>query len=237
MNDAALDTTVQTVSGAVAKLESAVDPSARQAEFDHAMAPFTAEDGPWRFAPAEERRRAAEGIRAEMARRAGLALFEVAKIVAETEPVVEALVQESQEPPDPLASYALWRGRQGQSADEQIGILQLDELYRRRFRSEYAGTKPMIVLADYRRALTDPYAPENAARLRFIERTHALGFDWAPNADDANVAAVSQLGKLIADTRAARVPEKVRGARAAVQAAKRAADAARQLHRVEAIRP
>lgn len=236
MADVFLDAT-EALTTYVSALDTAVDPDLRNAEAAEKMRPFTAPDGPWRYAPQSERQKVLDTIAAEQQRRAGHALFQTEAAIRALEPQIADAIRQTQLPPSPEAAWTQRAGRMGLTAAELLQLGTLDELRRARFDRELARAQPATVLEAYERALADATDQEHASLIRVVEARFAAGWTGLKPDGDRQLAHAVRLGARINEAREARIPEAAQAARAALDRARARAQFARDLHKIAPQRP
>jgi hypothetical protein len=224
-----------TVTAAADVFQTAADPERRQRELTELMAPY-GETGPWRFAPAAERQRASDAVRAEQDQRAGVALHGLSTTIDELEANVVAAIEAAAAAPDAEQAWTQRTKQQGITADQLLQLGVLDELRQARFEREFAAAAPTVMLARYQRALLDGSEQANASAIRWIEARHAT-WSWPASLTDTEQAAVTTLQKAVAKAREARVPATAKAAREALQRAKKLRQRAKDIDKIAPRRP
>jgi hypothetical protein len=163
----------------------------------------------WQYAPDADKRKAFEAILVDVERRIAVklgGLEDTIAMFADSIPPVELAAAEP-----PSAEDCFRREHTVATIDKtaavQIGIL--DELRTARLVPELAALPIPAVLARYEAALRTPFASEAASVVRLIERLvaeHRLATPADRAAAIEAAHALTKLGKLIAETRDARVP-------------------------------
>ena len=223
---------VASVTETVSGLDAAVDVDRRAADIATKMADFQP-GRQWAYAPQSEREKVHGQIIAEQEAAAGKELWRLEKTLRAVEPVLRDAIAQSEEPPDPLTALDQWARKEGHSRDFQLQTFALAELYRARFDRELATAQPSTVYAEYTRAiLGDPYTPESNALIRFVEQRHRAGWSGAAPASDGEAEAAARLSKFIAGARESRRPAKAVEALALLEAAKKKALYARDIHKI-----
>jgi hypothetical protein len=204
------------------------DENARAAELEEALKPF-GPDGPWKYAPADERTRVARAVQAGQDQLAGEALFELEHAGRKLEVELDAIVAARQEPPNPEEAAQAVVKMKGLSLQDISMLSVLDELRRQRFEREFGPAMPDAVVRRYQKALEDPFAQENASLIRWVETQHGTKWTGVDPAGDLDQAMAAQkLQTTIKAARQARVPEDVTQALAAVKRAYSRAEAAKR---------
>jgi hypothetical protein len=220
----------------IGELTGSIDDDKRQGEIDQALAPFGPE-GPWKYAPVEERERVRRQIEAEYAQRAGEALFAVEHTARHQEREVESLEAVAMEAPDAEAAWTLRAKTTGVSTTESLQLQILDELRLARLGRELTNAKPSLVRAAYQAALTDATWQPNSTLIRFVEQRHRG--EWrgvAVDGEATEAMAVHGLMQDIAAARQSRIPPALKERRARIQQAYQLANIAKA-RRVRSSRP
>ncbi len=204
------------------------------------MDPFTSETGRWRFAPAEERAKAAAAVRSEQDARAGEALYRLSTTIDEAEATVTAAIDEAAAAPSAEAAWQAANSQIGLTKPEMLSLAILDELTGQRIDRQLAGARPSQVLAQWTQAQKQPHRQDNAAVIREIERRTTTGrWDWPADAagDNTELTSTRALQKAVSDARDARIPASAKAAREAVQKARALKQRAADVYQLSPRRP
>jgi hypothetical protein len=149
-------------------------------------------------------------------------------------PLMEAIAA-AQEAPGPLQAFHRWTQTEGASRQEQFAVWQLAELQRARIDRELSAASPSQVLETYQRALQDPHSPENNVALAFIETRYRDGWQGLQPASEAEILRAVKLTETIEAARLQRVPEPATRALDTLKAARKAAQYARDVHKLSPV--
>lgn len=157
-------------------------------------------------------------------------------------PTLQQYARECSEAPSAAEAYEAVVSDRG-SADRPLMLALLEQVTRTGIRAELARMGPGAALELYRRAIagTDVGPDAVVRRAVLVQEIERRGDDWParpiePSALPAEHAAARELARLIADTRAARVPREVQEALTAAEQAQQYAARMRQVHKLQ-VRP
>jgi len=196
--------------------------------------------------PAAEKARITSEIEAEHEQRwkstteRGLGLVDYA--LAEEVPTLEAHLHECEQPASAAEEYERAVPGAG-SPDRPLQLALLEQITRNGLRRELSQLPPSAALALYRGAISgNGVTPDAVVRHAvLIQEIERRGDDWAYDVqgDRAAVehAASRQLARLIAETRASRVPKELRAALDRAREARKFADRLRQIHKLRPVSP
>jgi len=219
-------------------MEVTTHPDTLQDRLTKALAPF-GPDGPWKYAPDEERHKVTSAETEAYRQEAGEAVFAVEHSATEGSQWLEGIEAEQQEPLSPVAAWQ--RERRTSATLPPLEVIGLDgnaEQKLARFDRRLGRAMPSVVLAEYTKALRRPLEQDNVTMIRWVEELHGAGWsgrDIEGNVDEA--MAVQALKTEIQQARLARITQDVRDARALITKALAAAEHVKATRRVRTQRP
>jgi hypothetical protein len=159
---------------------------------------------------------------------------------AEEVPALEAYARECSQPPTAAEAYEAAVSDRG-SADRPLMLALLEQITRNGIRRELSGIGPAAALDFYRGAIngngvTPDAVVRRAVLIQEIERRSTWEYDPKGEHAAAEHAASLELQRLVAATKASRVPVEVREALAQASEARRYASRMRQIHKLQ-VRP
>jgi hypothetical protein len=222
----------------IAAFQETIDPARLAAEEAEKMAPFERE---WKHAPASEKRRSQQQIRAEQLARQRATLFPVGRFWRDVEPILEAAVEQAKRAPSALEATQNRAGTKGLPLEVELLTDLFDETLTARLLPTLKSEKPTRWLERYNRAVLDPSQRRCGTELRLIE-TLMAGPAWAgppvnPRDEPTEAAAIQKLQRRIAEVQDSRIGPELRAAVNAVKHAKHVERQAEQLHGIVAQNP
>lgn len=220
----------QQLEAAITALETEIDPTLREEERARVMHDFEAPDGKWKYAPKDEKQRAAKALREDQDHRAGERLYDVGRMVIDIEPLLKQAVESAKEPPSPLESFTRSNNTNGKYTLEQELLVDIrEELQQQTLDHQYGSALPSVVLAAYKSAVE----LGDDATIRYTEKRHGRG--WAgrdlQGADQITQATAAQsLGRYIRQQRDSRIHPEYKAALEAFARARKAMQKAADLH-------
>jgi hypothetical protein len=211
--------------GAQTDLAASLDPAARQAERDEAMAPF-AEGGPFFTAPKSAFEAGERRVKAKQDERSGQALYALESNLMQRASEIAAAIQQAEAAPDP-AEVAT----RNHYDPMQSGIFT--ELRRSRREPFLRACSHTARLRTYQ---DNPATVEALVDNQIIEELMEAG-EIQPTTDVRELAAASELRRRIQAARADRLPKSAKALIELMREARTSASRARQLHRIAPVPP
>ncbi len=176
---------------------------------------FTGKDAPFRYAP-EAAKREAHGrylaeVEGQIATRLGL-LDDTIRLLAAAGQAREAVAAE---PPSAEDAFRRLHNLAAVERGQAVNLAILDELRVARLHKELLDLPPSAVLARYEKALEAPLEGEQAATIRLVEQLAAAKRLPMPKKTD-EAGNLAKIEKRIAEVRASRLPDGLKGWREAV---------------------
>jgi hypothetical protein len=152
-------------------------------------------------------------------------------------PTLRAHERECSEAPSAAEAYEHAVSDRG-GADRPLMLALLEQVTRRDVRSELARLGPAAALEFYKRAISaSGTTPDQIVKRSILIAEVERRSSWAYDAKGENAAtehaSARELARLVAETRAARVPREVREALAQAEEARKYAERMRQIHRLQ----
>jgi len=203
-----------------ATLTEAAHPEMRARKVAEALAPF-GPDGPWKYAPEQEREKVRRQVEAAEDERAGEALFTIEHEADRCAAALAAWEAAVMVPLDPATAWQRARGTIGiLPPSDVLQITTAAELQYARFDRSLRDAAPSRVTAAYQAALKTPLEFESSNLIRWVELQHTAGWTGRPIDGDVTESQSAQdLHQTIQAARRSRIPPHYVEARAAIEQA------------------